>query len=85
MCVLKCLKSAEIFINPLLSSFPIAHQPASQLKLTKIQKKSIDHNSGVFVINIWGLLQRVSVQRGHLHLIYIYIYTRGSFKSNWDF
>jgi len=72
MCVLKCLKSAEIFINPLLSSFPIAHQPASQLKLTKIQKKSIDHNKEVFIINIWGF-KHASVQRDHLQVTHTYI------------
>jgi hypothetical protein len=29
VCVKKCLRSAEVFINPLFSSFPVAHQPAS--------------------------------------------------------
>jgi hypothetical protein len=42
------------------------------IKITKILKKSDDHNSGVLLLLYRGILQHVSVQRDNFQVIYIY-------------
>ena len=44
---------------------------SGEFVLTNIQKKSFDHNSEVYNISIWGLLQHISVHWDHLQVIHI--------------
>jgi len=39
--------------------------------IINILKKSISHNSEVFIVSVLGLLQHVSIQQDHLQVIHI--------------
>jgi len=70
MCVLKCPRNAEVFINPLLSSLPVGHQATSQLKLTKIQKNPLI-TTQEFLLLIYGGYYNMFWSTGTIFTLYI--------------